>query len=214
LLADTPQEKEITFQHISSAVIFYYSKFSHYDAPFDLAMNQNQPLAPAVSRGFNLFMSKAQCATCHFAPQFNGVKPPYVGSEFEVLGVPADKKYSALSSDKGRYEVNPAPEMLHAFRTGTVRNAAYTKPYMHNGVFSSLEEVIDFYDGGGGAGRGLAVENQTLSADSLHLSVSEKNDLLIFIQSLSENIPFEAPPTHLPVSRSKDLAARKVGGTY
>ena len=214
LLQHTPQEKEITFEHIISAITIYYSKFSYAYAPFDEAMEQNKPLPTAAVRGFNLFMSKAQCATCHFLPQFNGVKPPYVGSEFEVLGVPRDKDYKALSADEGRYGVNPSKEMMHAFRTGSVRNADYTKPYMHNGVFTTLTEVIDFYDGGGGAGRGLMIENQTLSSDSLHLSAAEKQDLLAFIHTLNEKIPFEVPPEKLPISRIKNLNARKVGGEY
>ena len=122
-------------------------------------------------------MSKAQCATCHFVPQFNGVKPPYIGSEFEVLGVPKDIAFKSLNDDKGRHGVNPADEMDHAFRTGTIRNIAYTAPYMHNGVFKTLNEVIDFYDVGGGAGKGLSVTNQTLSSDSLKLTAEEKQDL-------------------------------------
>src|SRR5688572_19451283 len=159
-------------------------------------------------------MSKAQCSTCHFVPQFNGVKPPHVGSDFEVLGTPADTSYKQLSTDKGRYGVNPAPEMLNAFRTGTVRNAAFTKPYMHNGIFTSLDQVIDLYDAGGGAGKKLTVANQTLAADSLKLSKTEKSNLLAFIHSLNENIIFEDPPPGLPASSNKSLNSRKVGGEY
>jgi cytochrome c peroxidase len=131
-----------------------------------------------------------------------------------VLGVPQDKQYRALSPDKGRWDVNPAVQTEHAFRTGTVRNAARTAPYMHNGVFSTLGEVIDFYDGGGGAGRGLPVPNQTLSSDSLHLSGTEKRYLLAFIRSLDENISLEAPPVRLPRSKIKALNRRSVGGLY
>jgi cytochrome c peroxidase len=159
-------------------------------------------------------MSKAQCGTCHFPPIFNGVKPPYIGSEFEVLGVPEDTGYTKLSSDKGRYNVNPAKETLNAFRTNTVRNTAFTKPYMHNGVFKTLEEVIDLYDAGGGAGKKLTVDNQTLEIDSLKLSKAEKNELIAFIQSLNENIIFENPPSALPASASKALNKRKIGGEY
>ena len=114
-------------------------------------------LKQSEQKGFNLFMSKAQCGTCHFVPQFNGVKPPYAGSEFEVIGVPEDSNYKRLSPDKGRYEINPVNEMMNAFRTGTVRNAAYTKPYMHNGVFQTLDQVIELYDVGGGTGKKLVV---------------------------------------------------------
>ncbi|HET6226271.1 MAG TPA: cytochrome c peroxidase, partial [Bacteroidia bacterium] len=214
LLKYTPQEKEITMEHITSALSFYYSKFSKYDAAFDEAMNTEKELDPKAKKGFNIFMSKAQCATCHFVPQFNGVKPPYVGSEFEVLGVPEDTTYKALSKDKGRYEVNAAQETAHAFRTGTLRNAEHTKPYMHNGVFNTLDQVIDFYNTGGGSGKGLLVENQTLSADSLHLTNDEKKQLIAFIKSLSERIHFELAPEQLPASSIAILNKRKVGGSY
>jgi cytochrome c peroxidase len=214
LLAYTPQEKEITYDHIVSAITFYYTKFSKSDAAFDNVMNQQQEASDQVKQGFNLFMSKAQCATCHFVPQFNGVKPPYVNSEFEVLGVPETTSFKALSDDKGRYGVHPAAETRNGFRTGSLRNIEYTKPYMHNGVFESLSEVIDFYDAGGGVGHGLAVENQTLSADSLHLTEEEKKALLSFLHSLKEEVPVENPPAQLPVSKIKVLNQRKVGGEY
>ncbi|MBC8035467.1 MAG: cytochrome C peroxidase [Chitinophagaceae bacterium] len=214
LLQYTPQEKEVTLDHILSAITLYYSKFSNYYAPFDEAMNGKKPVDVNVKEGFNLFMTKAQCATCHFVPQFNGVKPPFVGSEFEVLGVPEDTAYTALSKDMGRYGINPATETSNAFRTGSVRNAEFTKPYMHNGLFTSLKEVVDFYDGGGGAGRGLKVDNQTLSSDSLRLTPTEKDQLIVFMKSLNEDIVFEAPPARLPSSRDKKLNSRKVGGEY
>jgi cytochrome c peroxidase len=214
LLKLTPQEKTVTADHIASVITYYYSKFSRYDSPFDEAMNNLNQAPIAVQKGYNLFMGKAQCATCHFAPQFNGVKPPYIGSEFEVLGVPKDSSYSHLSDDKGRYEINPAEQTLNAFRTGTVRNAAHTYPYMHNGVFTTLSQVIDFYDAGGGLGHGLLVPNQTLSPDSLHLTPQEKQYLIVFIQSLTENIPTEMAPLSLPLSSNKQWNNRKVGGLY
>ena len=186
LLKYTPQEKEVTLEHLVSAISFFYGKFGNGYAPFDDAMNKKGTVSQDVIKGFNLFMSKAQCATCHFVPQFNGVKPPFIGSEFEVLGTPQDAHYKALSPDKGRYEINPAPETMNAFRTGSLRNIEHTKPYMHNGVFKTLEEVVEFYNGGGGAGRGLKVDNLTLSADSLKLHVNEKQHLIQFMKALSE----------------------------
>ncbi|MES2559864.1 MAG: cytochrome c peroxidase [Bacteroidota bacterium] len=214
LLKYTPQEKEVTLEHIGSAITFYYGKFSKFDSPFDEAMNKHEQLTPDAQKGFNLFMGKAQCATGHFVPQFNGVKPPYIGSEFEVIGVPASPDYASLSEDKGRYVVNPATETMNAFRTGTIRNAAQTQPYMHNGVFKTLDDVIEFYNRGGGAGKGLHVPNQTLPSDSLQLTGDEKGYLVAFIQSLTEKIQPETPPAQLPVSKNKLLNQRKVGGTY
>jgi cytochrome c peroxidase len=213
-LKATPENKEITFDYIASAITYFYTDFSNYYSPFDNAMNNNAPLGKDAVAGFNLFMSKAQCATCHYVPQFNGVPPPYISSEFEVLGIPDDTTYSKLNADKGRYNVNPAFETNGAFRTGSLRNSEYTKPYMHNGVFSSLRQVIDFYDAGGGAGRKLDINNQTLSSDSLRLTQGEKNDLISFIHSLNEDIIFEGTPQKLPSSSDEKLNERKVGGTY
>ena len=210
----TPEEKDITINHIASAITYYDGSYSQYYSPFDEAINNKTNVSDDVQRGFNLFMSRAKCATCHFVPNFNGVKPPFIGSEFEVLGTPEDSLFRNISPDKGRWNVNPAPETLHAFRTGSIRNALYTKPYMHNGVFKKLDEVIDFYDAGGGLGKKMVVENQTLSGDSLKLTPTDKKDLLAFIKSLNEDIIFEEPPAALPVSSDKSFNHRKVGGEY
>jgi len=214
LLKYTPLQKEVTIEHIISAITFYYSQYSEYTSPFDDAMNRITTLNTSAKNGFNIFMSKAQCATCHFVPQFNGVKPPFIGSEFEVLGVPIDNKFSTINNDVGRYSLNPAEETMHAFRTGSIRNSEHTKPYMHNGVFNTLDEVINFYNNGGGIGHGINVTNQTLSSDSLHLTSLEKEELIDFIKSLTENIKFEEAPKELPQSRIASLKNRKVGGLY
>ena len=213
-LNTTPQYKSVNLEHIASALILYYCDLSSYSSAFDHAIIEKKSAGSDVENGFNLFMSKAQCATCHFVPQFNGAKPPYIGSEFEVIGVPSDTSYKSLSNDKGRYNVNPAKETNAAFRTGSIRNAAFTKPYMHNGVFKTLEEVIDFYDAGGGMGKGLLVKNQTLSSDSLKLTKKEKINIIAFINSLNEEIPLQIPPNSLPVSKIKELNKRMVGGEY
>jgi cytochrome c peroxidase len=119
-----------------------------------------------------------------------------------------------LDPDKGRFGFNPSQETLNAFRTGTVRNSSFTTPYMHNGVFRTLREVMDFYNAGGGAGRALQVPNQTLSSDSLKLSEAEIKAIIQFIESLNEKIEFPKPPAKLPVSDMKALNTRKVGGEY
>lgn len=213
-LKATPQYNAVNIEHISSALILYYADFSYYTSAFDLAMTKNKPVSKEIQNGFNLFMSKAKCGTCHFLPQFNGNKPPYISSEFEVIGVPQDTGFNRLSNDKGRFTVNPAKEMESAFRTPTIRNLSFTKPYMHNGIFKTQEEVIDFYDAGGGAGKGMLVPNQTLPADSLRLTKAEKKDLLAFINSLDEDIPLQLPPVKLPTSKNKALNNRVTGGQY
>jgi cytochrome c peroxidase len=210
----TPGYTKITFEHITSAIVFYYTSFSNYQSPFDDAMNNKIDVSLNVQKGFNLFMGKTACATCHFIPQFNGAKPPYTGSEFEVLGVPETNKYEKLDNDKGRGIINPVSEMLHAFRTNTIRNSSITGPYMHNGCFNTLEEVIDFYNEGGGNGKGFTIDNQTLSSEKLNLKNSEIEDLIAFIKSLDENVPKITIPTYLPKSSNSKLNNRIIGGTY
>lgn len=210
----TPVHPEVSMDHIVSALSLYYTGFSDFSAPFDNAMNGQGAISNESIKGFNLFMSKAQCATCHFVPQFNGVKPPYISSEFEVLGVPSDTSFEKLSSDSGRDKINPAAETMHAFRTGSIRNSGFTKPYMHNGVFTTMDEVIDFYNSGGGTGKGLLVTNQTLSRDSLKLTGEEKNALKEFIKTLDEEFTLPMPPDQLPASKIQAYQARKAGGEY
>ena len=110
-------------------------------------------------RGFNLFMGKARCGTCHFAPLFNGVTPPlYERADVEVIGTPGTPEHPAsLDADSGRARIDRLAEHVAAFKTPTLRNVALTAPYMHNGACRTLDQVIRFYDGGGGQG---AVDSQ------------------------------------------------------
>ncbi|HSD06287.1 MAG TPA: hypothetical protein VLC96_03490 [Flavobacterium sp.] len=74
----------------------------------------------------------------------------------------------------------------YSFKTPTIRNIALTAPYMHNGVFKTLEEVIDFYDQGGGEGLGFHLPNQTLPIDKLNLTPLEKKQLIAFMKTLTD----------------------------
>jgi cytochrome c peroxidase len=77
-----------------------------------------------------------------------------------------------------------------------------------------MEELMDFYNSGGGLGKGLSVSNQTLSSDSLHLSKSEINNLIAFMKSLNEDFKTPKQPKLLPVSSNTTLNHRKPGGHY
>jgi cytochrome c peroxidase len=137
-------------------------------------------------------MGKAKCGTCHFAPLFNGTVPPvYLRTEQEVIGVPRTAKIvnASIDGDVGRFAINGYVAHKYAFKTPTVRNSSLTAPYMHNGVFPTLEQVMDFYNRGGGAGIGVrGVEHQTLSPDPLHLTPSEQQAIIAFLRSL-EDVP-------------------------
>jgi cytochrome c peroxidase len=175
---------------ITKALAMYVRSLARWDSPFDrYARGETEFIDPAAKRGFNLFMGKAACATCHFPPAFNGVVPPkYLETESEVIGAPArfPAPVLVLDPDLGRGLIHQNPIFRNAFKTPTVRNAELTGPYMHNGGIETLEAVLDFYNAGGGAGLGLEVPNQTLPSDSLGLSRAEMNDIIAFMKSLTD----------------------------
>ena len=139
--------------------------------------------------GFNLFMGKAACATCHFAPVFNGTIPPKFGeSEFENLGVTKTNDFEnpQLDDDPGMYYPYEVEERRYFFKTPTVRNAELSAPYMHNGAYENMEQLMTFYNLGGGAGMGLNVEYQTLPPDPLELSEREIKAVIAFMRTLTD----------------------------
>ena len=184
----------ITREKFSKALASYVLSLRSFNSDFDKYIRgESNDLSQEVKNGFNLFMGKANCATCHFAPTFAGLVPPlYSENESEILGVLADPKAKQprLDSDEGRWSNTILSEYAwiyeKSFKTNTVRNAGLTAPYFHNGAYSTLEEVIDFYNNGGGGGLGLNVINQTLSADPLNLTPKEKQELIAFINALND----------------------------
>lgn len=180
----------ISEEQITHALAAYQRTLTGFKSPFDDYMNGNDTAItlPAVA-GFNLFMGKAKCATCHFAPVFSGLIPPYYDKmESEVIGVPANAANTIADNDEGRFLIYPVETYRFAFKTPSVRNTAYTFPYMHNGVYKTLEQVVDFYNNGGGSGLGLPFPHQTLSTDKLNLSVAEQQQLVAFIKTLDSKI--------------------------
>jgi cytochrome c peroxidase len=175
-----------TFE-VMNAIASYVRSLSRLNSRFDAYMRGDKTaLDTEEVRGFNLFMGKAKCGTCHYMPLFNGTLPPkYFASDAEVIGVPASPADTAIDPDPGWFNIIGIASFKHAFKIPTVRNAARTAPYMHNGVFATLEDVMDFYNDGGGAGHGLRVANQTLSSDSLHLTQTEIKEVIAFIKSLN-----------------------------
>jgi len=180
------QRKEIDSLEVENALSTYVRSLSALNSRFDQYMRgDDKAMNKQEINGFNIFMGKAKCATCHYMPLFNGTFPPkYYLIEAEVIGVPKKAGDTVIDTDLGRYDIMPFESLRHAFKTVTVRNTSKTAPYMHNGAFTTLEEVLDFYNNGGGVGMGIAVDNQTLPTDSLHLTSKEIDELTAFIKSL------------------------------
>ncbi len=177
---------------IRLALAAYERTLVALDAPFDrYVRGDSTALSAEARRGYDVFMGKGRCGTCHFAPLFNGTVPPeFRRSELEVLGTPATRGWSRvrLDADPGRHGVAPFGIHRHAFKTPTVRNAALTAPYMHNGVYRTLDEVTEFYARGGGTGLGLAVDNQTLPGERIHLTRADRRALEAFVRALTDTV--------------------------
>ncbi|MHA7944871.1 cytochrome-c peroxidase [Formosa sp. 3Alg 14/1] len=188
-------KKGITRKNLSKALSSYVLSLSSFNSEFDrYARGEVEDIPEEVKQGFNLFMGKANCATCHFAPTFSGLVPPFYNeNESEILGVLNVENVPAqgVDADRGRIINGIYKEEAwiyeKSFKTTTVRNTLYTAPFFHNGAYSSLEEVVEFYNQGGGAGLGLEVVNQTLPSDPLLLTDQEKENLVLFMKALSDN---------------------------
>lgn len=223
LFKESYPDNRISAHTITHALSIFVASRSSFNSPFDQYVRNEIPeIDASVKRGFNLFMGKAACGTCHFAPAFNGTVPPlYRESESEVLGVPAttDTINPQIDPDEGR-AANRIPRdeaefYIHSFKTTTVRNIALTAPYMHNGVYETLEEVIDFYNKGGGVGLGLDLEYQTLPDAPLNLNEQEKQDLISFMEALTDTTGMTSLPNKLPVFENQpEWNNRTVGGAY
>lgn len=184
----------ISKENFSKALSSYVASLYSYESDFDKFMRNEKEISVDAKKGFNLFMGKANCATCHFAPNFSGLVPPFFNeNESEVLGIPTkpiNQKPIELDADKGRINSPVKKENSwiyeNSFKTVTVRNIALTKPYFHNGAFNTLEEVMDFYNEGGGEGLGLKMKNQTLAPDKLNLTQPEIKQIIAFLNALTD----------------------------
>jgi cytochrome c peroxidase len=185
-----PPERAVTTASLRVALAGYVRSLVTLNAPFDHALRgDSTAISPAARRGFTVFMGKGRCGTCHFAPLFNGAQPPtYRTTDPEIIGVPEHValRHATIDPDPGRGGIDDVNSHRFAFKVPTVRNSALTGPYMHNGVYTSLEDVVDFYDAGGGIGIGIDLPYQTLFDQPLKLTRDEKADLIDFLHSLTD----------------------------
>lgn len=183
---DLMGKDDIQERDVKRLIAAYIRSLQQLNTPFDRYMQGDAAAINTTAiKGFNLFMGKAKCGTCHFMPLFNGTVPPNFDKiESEVLGVPLAKDKNVVDTDPGAYNIYRIGYQMYSFKTPTVRTSTLTAPYMHNGIYRTLDEVIDFYNHGGGAGLGIELEFQTLPPDSLHLTVEEKQQIKAFLEVL------------------------------
>ncbi|GAB4368231.1 MAG: cytochrome c peroxidase [Deltaproteobacteria bacterium] len=197
---------EITRERIAMALAAFQRTILSADTPLDRFLRGDRAaLTSLQEEGRALFVGKAGCVRCHGGPLLSDGK-------FHNLGVPEDPSMSAdprvaatrrfvakvsgyagyreLSGDPGRFLVTGEPGDWKAFLTPPLRNVAVTGPYMHNGAFRTLSEVIEFYDRGGGDD---PKKDGFLSP--LGLSAGEKEALRAFLaEALSGTVTPVKPP--------------------
>lgn len=174
---------------LQNVLASYIRSLAKFDSHFDEYMRGNKSaMTENQKRGFNLFVGKAQCAICHFIPLFNGTVPPnFKKTEQEILGVALNAENKTFDNDPGRGKFHETvPSLQHSFKTPTLRNIHKTAPYMHNGGYKTLKEVMNFYNKGGGKAFGFKVENQTLSDAPLQLTDKEIDDIIEFMKALDD----------------------------
>ncbi len=179
------------------AVATYQRTIVSREAPFDAYLAGNEAaISDAARRGFELFRGEANCIACHNGPlvsddRYHATGVPmstaFLNSPLKQItfryeqwakGVP-EEMYRSASQDHGLFYVTKRDEDRGKFRTASLRDLCYTAPYMHNGSIGTLEEVVAFYNAGGGD-----VPNKSRLLQPLNLSASEQNDLATFLRSL------------------------------
>ena len=177
-----PNEMDMTLPEVSARVGMPIDEVSRSlatfvrsllsgDSRFDRFINGDRDALTAEQQaGLQLFRGKANCTACHVGPTFSDER-------FHNTGV-AYREGRVL--DEGRFEVTARPEDRGAFKTPTLREIARTAPYMHDGSFVTLAEVVDYYDSGGNRNPALDRELRPLK-----LTIGEKLSLIAFLQALN-----------------------------
>lgn len=202
------------FSNLGKAIEAYERKLVSRDSPFDryvAGLRTGDPaaesaLSPAAKRGLKLFVGAANCDLCHSGPdftdgQFHNLGLPLLPAETADTGRAAGIRLlqadpfngtGPFSDDpkgeaKDRIAFLPAPDsQLGAFKTPTLRNVALTAPYMHDGRFATLEQVLDFYAEGKAASRGRLVGKREGTVNLVpHLSKLQQADLIAFLKTLT-----------------------------
>jgi cytochrome c peroxidase len=160
----------ISRETIAKAIASFERTILSDDSAFDRWLaGDERALSPAAQRGFDVFKGKGGCALCHQGFNFSD-------NGFHNIGLPS----TSSEPDLGRFAQRKVPVLKGAFKTPTLRDVALTAPYMHNGVYATLEEVIEHYARGGDV-----KDNLSPNMKPLELSAQDKRDLVEFMRALT-----------------------------
>ncbi|MGB8193969.1 MAG: cytochrome c peroxidase [Chitinophagaceae bacterium] len=165
-----------TRENLGAAIAAFERTLETSDSPFDEWKFLDKPhaVSEAVKRGFNIFNTKGKCIQCHFGSNL-------ASNEFRNIGLFNGKEHN----DSGRATITGNKADLGKFKIGPLRNVAVTAPYMHNGMFKTLEEVIEFYNDTEKFVKS-PINRDSLLAQPLGLTNEEKSDLLAFLEALTD----------------------------
>ena len=153
-----------------------YERSLESSSPFDDYMNGDKnAISESAKRGHKIFMNpKNKCFDCHFTPDFTG-------DEFRNIGLFNGKELN----DSGRYLITKKKNDIGKFKVPGLRNIAVTGPYMHNGMFKTLQEIIAYYNNPI-AKIPNAINTDTLLHKPLLMSDNEMIDLEEFLKTLTD----------------------------
>lgn len=163
-------------ENLAEAIAAFERTLETSNSPFDSwkFSDDSNAVSASVKRGYAIFNGKGKCSQCHFGADFTA-------NEFRNIGLFDGRKLN----DSGRGAVTGSREDIGKFKTASLRNVAITGPYMHNGMFRTLKEVISFYNDPGKI-IPAAVNRDSLLAKPLGLTLREKRDLESFLLSLTD----------------------------
>jgi cytochrome c peroxidase len=167
---------EPTRANLAEALASFERTLETSESPFDRWKFYQDPRAvsDAARRGFIVFNKKGKCIQCHFGSNF-------ASDEFRNIGLFNGHELN----DSGRATISGNLQDAGKFKIAPLRNVAVTAPYMHNGIFKTLKEVIEFYNNPGKIVPD-AINRDSLLAKPLGLTEKEKTDLESFLISLTD----------------------------
>lgn len=184
---------EINLQNIARAISAFERKLNITETSYDhFAKGKDDAMTTEQLRGLVVFMGQGQCAVCHTPPKFHDDVLSSIGT------TTSPDKNSPIDPDPGFGAVLRRPDGFGMFKTPGLRNVERTAPYMHNGAFKTLEEVVEFYNDGGGRGRGQNPYSQDSKVAKLDLTEQQKKDLIAFMKALNDLSPPPVVPTSVP----------------
>ena len=181
-----PQEAEpVTIPNVLKAIASYERTLISGRSSFDRYVydDDRNAFSEGARRGMRLFYSdRSGCAHCHFGLNFSG---PMIHQGKPQQRALFANNGSAVKGDEGLWAESKRAQDLGRFRVPTLRNIALTAPYMHDGRFATLEQVVEHYATGGKHPESLGTVDSQIRP--LDLSAEDKRDLVEFLRNLTDS---------------------------